>query len=167
MNKYFIQLFREESTVILPGFGALTMTSEKTGDIMFMPYLKYDDGKLASYIAKTDGIDKQDAENIIAKFIREIEAELAKGESFGIFEFGSFFKNKEGEIEFQTDHSTGKGGEEKAKNKPAIAPVIEVVEAPVPEPEPDVVKEEKETIATPSKKDKKADKKAEKADKKG
>ncbi|MFT5581772.1 MAG: hypothetical protein ACI9G9_001032, partial [Psychromonas sp.] len=46
MNKYFIQLFLEESTVIIPGFGALTMTDEKTGEIMFLPYLKFDDGKL-------------------------------------------------------------------------------------------------------------------------
>ena len=103
MNKYFIQLFKEESTVIIPEFGALTKTSEKTGEIMFMPYLKFDDGKLAKYISETDGIEEQDAVNMIAKFVREISAELDKGGSYDIFGFGSFFKNAEGEIDFKAE----------------------------------------------------------------
>lgn len=102
MNKYFIQLFLEESTVIIPGFGALTMTDEKTGEIMFLPYLKFDDGKLANYISKTEGVDAQDAQNTISKFAREIQTTLDQGDTFDIYEFGSFNKNEEGEIEFQS-----------------------------------------------------------------
>ncbi len=102
MNKYFIQLFLKENTVILPGFGALTAPNGNVEEIMFLPYLKTDDGKLANYIAETEGIDPQDAQNTIAKFIREMEVNLNKGESFDIFQFGSFSKNEMGEIEFQS-----------------------------------------------------------------
>jgi|GEM_PF-2344323 len=102
MNKYFIQLFLKESTVVLPGFGALTMVNSRLNDIMFLPYLTFDDGKLANYIAETEGIDRQDAINTIAKFIREIQSNLNKGDSFDIFEFGSFKKNAAGEIEFNS-----------------------------------------------------------------
>lgn len=102
MNKYFIQLFLRENTVILPGFGALTAPNGNLEEIMFVPYLTDDDGKLADFIVETEGIDRQDAQNTIAKFIREMEAKLSKGESFDIFEFGSFSKNETGEIEFQS-----------------------------------------------------------------
>lgn len=114
MNKYFIQLFLEESTVIIPNLGALTVTNEETGEIMFLPYLKFDDGKLASFIAKTEGVDKADAENTIAKFVREIQSKLDQGESYDIFEFGSFSKSSEGEIEFT---STPKGSADAESSK--------------------------------------------------
>lgn len=102
MNKYFIQLFLRENTVILPGFGALTAPNRNIEEIMFLPYLKTDDGKLAEFIVETEGINLQDAQNTIAKFIREMETNLSKGESFDIFQFGSFFKNEDGEIEFDS-----------------------------------------------------------------
>jgi cell division protein FtsN/nucleoid DNA-binding protein len=101
MNKYFVQLFQEESTVIIPDLGALTMTNEDSGEIMFLPYLKFDDGKLAGFIAKTEGVDLQEAKNTVAKFVLEIMANLDQGESFVIDEFGSFYKNAQGEIEFK------------------------------------------------------------------
>jgi hypothetical protein len=100
MNKYFIQLFLKENTVILPGFGALALLNDKLSEIVFLPDLKTDDGKLASYISETEGVDPQDAQNTIARFIREIEFNLNKGESFDIFEFGSFTKNENGVVEF-------------------------------------------------------------------
>lgn len=100
MNKYFISLFLKENTVILPGFGALTAPNGDLEEIMFLPYLTMNDGKLADFIVETEGIDLQDAQNTIAKFIREIETNLSQGESFDIYQFGSFFKNDEGDITF-------------------------------------------------------------------
>lgn len=102
MNKYFIQLFLKENTIILPGFGALTAPNGSLEEIMFLPYLKFDDGKLADFIVETEGVNHQDAQNTIAKFIREMEVSLNKGESFDIYNFGSFFKNEDGEIEFKS-----------------------------------------------------------------
>ena len=125
MNKYFIQLFLRENTVILPGFGALTAPGGNIEEIMFLPYLKTDDGKLAEFIVETEGVDLQDAQNTIAKFIREMETNLSKGESFDIFQFGSFFKNEDGEIEFDSwmKKAKDKKSEKVAKEKDIIAPV--------------------------------------------
>lgn len=131
MNKYFIQLFLRENTVILPGFGALTAPNGNVEEIMFMPYLKTDDGKLADFIVETEGIDHQDAQNTIAKFIREMETNLSKGDSFDIFQFGSFFKNDSGEIEFKSSMKD-KPVEEK-KEASTLPPVIkEAVEVVIP-----------------------------------
>jgi hypothetical protein len=125
MNKYFIQLFLKENTVILPGFGALTAPNGSLEEIMFLPYLKFDDGKLADFIVETEGINHQDAQNTIAKFIREMEVSLNKGESFDIYNFGSFFKNDEGEIEFKSSLKD-------RKDEPvAISKTVETIKPPV------------------------------------
>lgn len=153
MNKYFIQLFLRENTVILPGFGALTAPNGNVEEIMFMPYLKTDDGKLADFIVETEGIDHQDAQNTIAKFIREMETNLSKGDSFDIFQFGSFFKNDSGEIEFR---SSMKDKPVEEKKEVSILPPVneEAAESVIPETiepiEPIVQKVEPITFDTDS-----------------
>ena len=121
MNKYFILLFLKENTIILPGFGALTAPNNNLEDIMFLPYLKTDDGKLVDFIVETEGIDPQDAQNTVAKFIREMETSLSKGESFDIFNFGSFFKNEAEEIEFKSSMK-GKNNEGNTNDSAELTP---------------------------------------------
>jgi sulfur relay (sulfurtransferase) DsrC/TusE family protein len=154
MNKYFIQLFLRENTVILPRFGALTAPNGNIEEIMFLPHLKTDDGKLAEFIVETEGIDLQDAQNTIAKFIREIETNLSQGESFDIFQFGSFFKNEVGEIEFdswmkKTKEKKTEKAEKLVKEKEIITPVESesIVEKKVEEiKEVNIVEEVKEVV---------------------
>lgn len=92
MNKYLLAILKEINTIIIPGLGALTITNADTGEIMFMPYLKHDDGKLAAHIAEKEGWEENDAKNVISKYVREILSELDQGKSFDMFQFGSFFK---------------------------------------------------------------------------
>lgn len=101
MNQYLLSILKEVNTIIIPGIGALTITNAATGEIMFMPYLKFDDGKLAQHISEKEGMDLNDAKNLVAKYVREIEAQLNIGESYDMYHFGSFLKNSEGEIEFK------------------------------------------------------------------
>ena len=100
MIKYIIEILKIQSSVILPGFGSLQVANTKTGKIVFNSLLKFNDGTLAKYIAEKEGIDQQAAQNQVAKFIREIDAEISKGNSFDMFQFGKFQKNKKGEVEF-------------------------------------------------------------------
>jgi hypothetical protein len=57
MDKYLLLLLKEVNTIIIPDLGALTITNHSTGEIMFMPFLKYDDGKLATYISEKEGFE--------------------------------------------------------------------------------------------------------------
>ena len=102
MDKYLLEILKKVNTIIIPGLGALTITDATKGEILFMPYLKYDDGKLAEHIAEQENISKNDATNLIAKYVREIEAKLNIGESYDMYKFGSFQKNNEGEIAFKS-----------------------------------------------------------------
>ena len=58
MIQYIEKLFQETKTIILPELGALTITNPDTKEMMFMPYLKHNDGALAGFIAKEAGIPK-------------------------------------------------------------------------------------------------------------
>ncbi|MDG1333128.1 MAG: SPOR domain-containing protein [Crocinitomicaceae bacterium] len=144
MDKYLLEILKESNTIIIPGLGALTITNKATGETMFMPYLQHDDGKLAAFIAENDGIDEADAKNMVAKYVREIKAELDKGESYSMFELGTFKKKDDGDVEFENWKNATEKNEE--VTAPVAAPIVEaepvvedepiVDEAPEVEPEP-------------------------------
>jgi ElaB/YqjD/DUF883 family membrane-anchored ribosome-binding protein len=126
MNKYLIEILKNHSSLILPGIGALMVTNRKTGDIKFNPHLTFNDGALASYIATEENIDKTEAQNMVAKFTSEIKAVVDKGETYDIFEFGTIFKDSNGEIAFEMAQSVGqakldKGKDNDSKNVSSVA----------------------------------------------
>lgn len=119
MDKYLLEILKEVNTIIIPGLGALTITDPEKGDIMFMPYLKHDDGELSKYIANKEGIELNDAVNLIAKYVREILNTLDKGESYDMFQFGSFVKNESGDIEFKV-WNTNAASAEVSEETPSV-----------------------------------------------
>lgn len=137
MDKYLLEILKEVNTIIIPGLGALTITDSDSGDIMFMPYLKHDDGELSKYIANKEGMEVNEATNLIAKYVREILNTLDKGESYDMFKFGSFAKDDSGDIEFRSWEAGV------AEETPApVGPIP--VEAP--EETPEVIEEAKEQV---------------------
>jgi sulfur relay (sulfurtransferase) DsrC/TusE family protein len=101
MNKYLIEILKLQNSVILPGLGALMIPSQKTGKVFFNQHLKFNDGSLARYLAEKEGVELQEAQNKVAKFVREIEAQIGKGEAYNMFEFGKFFKDETGDVKFE------------------------------------------------------------------
>jgi hypothetical protein len=101
MDKYLQEMLLEMNMIIIPGLGALSMVNRATGEIMFMPYLKHDDHVLAKHIAAKEGWEENDAVNLIAKYVREIEAKLNIGESYDMYRFGSFKKDNTGDVIFE------------------------------------------------------------------
>jgi outer membrane biosynthesis protein TonB len=149
MNNYLLQILKETKTIIIPGLGALTVTNESTGEIMFMSFLKHDDGNLAKYIAEKENMDLNDAKNLIAKYVREIHAEVDKGDKYSMYQFGTFSK-VDGEITFEQWQS---GGTSESVQDPEpiqenVVPIVEIPEVqeevkPEVKEEPVVVAEEK------------------------
>ena len=125
MDKYLVEILKAFNTIIIPGLGALNLTNPETGECLFMPYLKYDDGKLSLYISETEGMSDNDAKNLIAKYVREIEAKLNSGESYDMYQFGSFIKNPSGDIEF---NSWNKGTN---VENPISEKTVEITESPI------------------------------------
>lgn len=157
MNKYLIDILKVDNTIIIPGLGALTVTSIESGELMFMPYLQHDDGKLSGFIAEKDGIDELDAKNTIAKYVREIQSELDKGESVVMYELGTFVKASNGDIEFTnwtgassapatqvTDEESPVGSEESEISHQV--PQAETVVETIPEVVEEVIEETPEIV---------------------
>lgn len=140
MNNYLLQLLKEVKTLIIPGLGALTVTNETTGEIMFMPYLKFDDGTLAQHIANKENMDLNDAKNLIAKFVREVTVALDKGHSYDMYQFGSFGK-VDGEIVFTKWGNNPSVETTSAPEEEPAKPVITTETPKVSEPEVPPVKE--------------------------
>lgn len=120
MDKYLLSILQEVNTIIIPGLGALTLVNADKGEYMFMPYLKHDDGELAKYIAEKEGMEVNDAKNLIAKYVREILAILDKGEAYNMYQFGSFYK-EDGEVAFKgyTEESGTESVVTQVENRPA------------------------------------------------
>lgn len=96
MDKFLIELLQLNDAVILPDFGSIVIANENTGEVMFNEYLKFNDGKLVALIVANSTMDAQDASNMVAKYIRDIQIQLDKGESYDIYGLGSFRKDKRG-----------------------------------------------------------------------
>ncbi len=106
MDKYLIQLLKEVNTIIIPGIGAITLVNKATGEVMFLPFMKFDDEKLAKHIAEKEGWSLNDAKNLVAKYVRDINAKLAVGDTYDMYQFGSFSKKTGGDIEFTAWNGT-------------------------------------------------------------
>ena len=134
MDQYLLQILKETNTIIIPGLGALTITNATTDEVMFMPYLKHDDGKLSEHIAAKEGIEENEAKNIVAKHVREIKTSLDKGDSYDMFQFGKFRKGADGDIEFENWEADKAAPV--AEGTPKAAPIV------VEEPKTEIPKNE-------------------------
>jgi hypothetical protein len=152
MDKYIKQLLELYSKIILPQFGAIVIENEETGELMFNEYLSYDDGKLSALIEKESNMELQEAQNMVAKFVRELQLQLDKGETYTIFQLGEFSKNADGEFTFTGNLKTGFGenvstsaGSAPEKPAPIVTPVVSEEKENTPDDAPDK-KEEKPEI---------------------
>ena len=139
MEKHLQQILQEVNTIIIPGLGALTVTSHKTGEIMFMPYLKYDDGKLASFIADREGITLDEAKALILKDVAAILNAIEAGNGFNLNGIGSFKKDSSGDIEFksgvdvETSTAVNVSEDVKVNEEPVVEDVSSKVEEQIME----------------------------------
>ena len=149
MNKYLIEILKLRTSVTLPGFGALMIANSRTGKIVLNQLLKYDDKVLAKFIAEKENIELQEAQNMVSKFVKEIDLDLSKGETYDIFQFGKLSKTENGSILFEMDDSM--------KKEQATA----IVSTPKPVVKVEEPKEDSKTKDKPVAENKKEEPKAE------
>lgn len=132
-TEYFKEIFQSSKTVIVPGLGSFTQ-STPGAKIGFNPYLKFNDGFLAGFIAKKQGISIEEAGKAIGENVEKINAALQqKGEAM-VLGLGTLKKSADGKIEFIPGEVTATNPVQEVKTpevKPAVVP--EVPKIPVPE----------------------------------
>lgn len=132
MIEHIEELFTESKTVIIPGLGALTITNTDTNELMFMPYLKHDDGALSGFMANKLGISSDDAKAQIASEVLSILSDLEAGKTSSLGKFGYFTKNGD-DVVFE---NSGAGNE-------IPKPEEKVIKEPAKEEKPVAKAEEK------------------------
>lgn len=142
MDKFLIELLLKNNSVILPDFGAIVIANEIKGEVMFNEYLKFNDGKLIALIVANSSMDEQDASNMVAKYIRDIQIQLDKGESYDIFGLGSFTKDKDGSTLFNGNINSSNKKETEEIAGPSPTPPKETKEKKKEAPIKDKKKEE-------------------------
>lgn len=145
MEKHLLNILKEANTIIIPGLGALTITNGTTGEIMFMPYLKYDDGKLVGFIADVEGISTDEAKTKITQQVQTILDKLEANQSVSITGVGTFTKGAD-DFEFQYNNAAAGETIMPTVTEPEVQ-VEEIVSVPeiTPEPIQEVIVQEPKT----------------------
>jgi len=159
MQNYLTELFKEENTVIIPKLGALTLIDRNTNELMFMSYLKHNDGTLVRYIAKKENTTELEAKAKLEQYVATILDTIASGKTFEITKIGRFFKSADGEIQFITPQQypskePNKKEEKKTENQPVKPEIKETV--------PEQIKKEAKTEKNTEKKEEKREEKTKK-----
>ncbi len=115
IGKYIRQLLNDSKRVVFPGFGNLEVKEVKgavsqTGGKINPPGLTVkfdsgfskDDGLLAATMVYGEGMKKEDADQRVLELIDAIKFALDKGEPFLLHETGTFLKDDNGKVHFQT-----------------------------------------------------------------
>jgi nucleoid DNA-binding protein len=116
IGKYIRKLLNDRQRVVLPGFGNLEVQEvsggvSKSGSKLNPPGLTVrfdkgfskDDGLLAAYLAKGEGMQEEEASQRILEMIDAMKFSLDKGEAYTLLDTGKLWKDDEGNIHFQVD----------------------------------------------------------------
>jgi hypothetical protein len=114
IKEYIKELLFTNQGVIIPGLGGFVSEYEPaTFDVnenKFLPPSKkitfkseysYHDKLLIEFISKKSKVDAEKAKSILDDFVKEIKAQLKKGEKIDFPEIGTLTQNVKGEIHFK------------------------------------------------------------------
>jgi len=104
-SKELYELIRQNSRIILPEFGAFLVKDSKekgfnSSNVSFSPFLRYNDGMLEVFIAKTRGISKEDAAKEVRSFVEVVKNELLEKGSYKIENLGWLKRDQRGSLSF-------------------------------------------------------------------
>lgn len=104
-SKELYELIRQNSRIILPEFGAFLVKDSKEkgfnpSNVSFSPFLRYNDGMLEVFVAKTRGISKEDAAKEVRSFVEVVKNELLEKGSYNIENLGWLKRDQRGSLSF-------------------------------------------------------------------
>ncbi len=100
MEENLIELLNSNLRVIIPDFGAFIIRQKQPRIVVFNEFLRYNDGLLIDYIARTEGIDREIAEQRVTDFAEENNKLLQGGKVVILGGLGKLSKDASGKIGF-------------------------------------------------------------------
>ena len=141
MNEIIVKALEVNATTIIPNVGAFMKMGKS---ILFNEFLKYDDGKLANFIAEQKSIDFAQAKEEVLKYSKSLTSDLDAGKTVQFDGIGEL-KKEDGKLKLVPSTSSETKSTPKVK-KEEIKPVVVTppkVEETKQEPEVKKTEEEK------------------------
>jgi hypothetical protein len=154
MDKYIIELLDTNTRVIIPDFGAFIIKQKDPRHIVFNEFLRYNDGLLIEFVAKSENIDKVIAKKKVVDYVNLASKNLKENSEHIIEGLGKLTKESTGKITFE--EISGVRAKESKKKEPKKTAEIKEEKKPKdeeaehakpkvskPEKEPEKIAEEK------------------------
>ncbi len=112
-SKELTELIRQNTRIILPNFGAFLVKDggEKgfiPSNVSFSPFLRYNDGMVEVYVAKSRGISKEEASKAVFDFVENIKNELLEKGFYELEGLGFINRDQRGSLTFTLSQKTEK-----------------------------------------------------------
>ena len=119
MDKYIIELLDTNTRVIVPDFGAFIIKQKEPRLIVFNEFLRYNDGLLIEYVAKSENIDKEAAKKKVIEYVDKAGKDLKDNNEHLISGLGKLVKESTGKITFEEKSDSTKKDSKKEPKKVA------------------------------------------------
>ena len=95
VSKIIADYMKSNKRLVVPRFGAF-IRKDTDGTVVFVPFLKKDDGILRQKISEAYGLQSDEAESVIDGYVANIQATVSAGESFEIEGVGRLTTDSDG-----------------------------------------------------------------------
>ena len=106
MDKKIVSLLDSNLRVIIPEFGAFIIRQQEPRAVVFNELLKNNDGLLIEHIIKTENVEPDIAEQMLADFISQVTRTIDSGKVFEIAGLGKLWKDKSGRLSFTPENES-------------------------------------------------------------
>lgn len=112
-SKELTELIHQNTRIILPEFGAFLVKDGgdkgfNPANVSFSPFLRYNDGMIEIYVAKSRGISKEEAAKDVQQFVETIKNELLEKGTFEVDGLGYLKRDQRGSLSFTLSQSNEK-----------------------------------------------------------
>jgi nucleoid DNA-binding protein len=127
MEKHILNLLNTNLRVIIPDFGAFIIRQKEPLVLVFNEFLRYNDGLLIDFVAKTENIEKEMARHQVNEFKDNLIKILETGREVKLSGIGTLRKSGADKIEFvQAGREAPRKPAKKAEDKAAEANAAEI-----------------------------------------
>ena len=77
VNKIIVDSLKAGKRIVIPQFGAF-LHKDTDGGIVFVPFLKKDDGVLAGLLSSNYGLSSEEAYGVIAEYVAQVKKSVTE-----------------------------------------------------------------------------------------
>ena len=107
VNKIIVDSLKAGKRIVIPQFGAF-LHKDTDGGIVFVPFLKKDDGVLAGLLSSNYGLSNEEAYGIIAEYVAQVKKSVTERGCFVVEGIGQLKIDSNGVCYLETDQRDNK-----------------------------------------------------------